>query len=171
MSCKIKLEEMKSANLSRGYRHGKALINMNDKKLIEIMIINNSYQIEFSTVKQLTHKLSSETIKNQLRSNLEDVKKNKNDLYNTNNYLITLRQLLNMARSYVDEELDTRALDNSIYKKLDKNEININRTQVSSPTRNSNSRYKSNYNKNKTDYKKRSRSSDDNAHDDQEPST
>ena len=69
------------------------------------MCINNSYNVNFSTVKQLIHKLSSETIKKQLRASLEDVKKEKKDLYNTDNYLITLRQLLNMARSYVDEWL------------------------------------------------------------------
>ena len=90
MYCKRKLEEIKSANLSRGYRDDKELINMYDKKLIEIMSINSSYQIEFSTVKQLIHKLSSETVKDRLRSNLEDVKTKKNDLYNANNYLITL---------------------------------------------------------------------------------
>ena len=116
MYCKRKVEDMKSASLCRGYRDDKALINMYDKKLIEIMSINNSYQINFSTVKQLLHKLSSETIKKQLRYSLEDVKKEKNDLYNTNNYLVTLSQLLNIVRSYVDEELDTRALDDSITK-------------------------------------------------------
>ena len=144
---------MKSANLSRGYRDDKELIDMYDKKLIEIMSINSSYQIEFSTVKQLIHKLSSETVKDLLRASLEDVKTEKRDLYNTNNYLITLRQLLNIARSYVDEELDTRALDNISYKKSGKHEVNINRIQFSSPLQNSESRYKSNYDKNKTNYK------------------
>ena len=99
------------------------------------MSINNSYQVYFSTVKQLLHKLSSETIKNQLRASLESVKKEKNDLYNTHNYLLTLRQLLNIARSYVDEELDTQALDKCNYRNQDKNNINIKRTQDSSPKR------------------------------------
>ena len=107
MYCNRKLEDIKSARPSKGYRSDKELINLYDRKIIEIMSINNSYQVNFSTVKQLLHKLSSETIKNQLRASLETVKKEKNDLYNTNNYLVTLRQLLNMARSYVDEELDT----------------------------------------------------------------
>ena len=124
------------------------------------MSINNFYQIEFSIVKQLLHKLSSETIKKQLRSNLEDVKKEKNDLYNTNNYLVTLRQLPNMARSYVDEELDTQALDKRNYKNQDKNNININRTQASSQKHYKNNGYKPNYNKNKESYRKRSHSSD-----------
>ena len=47
---------------------------MFDKKLIEITSIDSSYHIEFSTVKQLIHKLSSDTIKDQLRNGLEDVK-------------------------------------------------------------------------------------------------
>ena len=111
------MEDKKSARLCRGYRDDKALINMYDKKLIEIMNINSSHQINCSTVKQLLHKLSSETIKHQLISSLEDVKKEKNDLYNTNNYLVPLRQLINMARSYVDEELDTQALDKHNYGK------------------------------------------------------
>ena len=90
---------------------------MFDKKLIEIMSINSSYHIEFSTVKQLIHKLSSDTIKDRLRNGLEDVKTKDRDLYNTKNYLLTLRQLLNMARSHIDEELDTRALDSFSYRK------------------------------------------------------
>ena len=94
---------MKSARLSKGYRGDKELINFYDKKIIEIMSINNSYHINFSVVKQLIHKLSSETIKNQLSASLEEVKREKKDLYNTNNYLITLRQLLNITRSCVDE--------------------------------------------------------------------
>ena len=64
MYCKRKVEDMKSASLCRGYRDDKAIINMYDKKVIEIRSINNSYQIDFSTVKQLLHKLSPETIKN-----------------------------------------------------------------------------------------------------------
>ena len=117
MYCKRKLEEMKSAKLSRSYRDDKELISMFDKKLIQIMSIDSSYHIDFSTVKQLIHKLSSDTIKDQLRNGLEDVKLKDRDCYNTNNYLLTLRQLLNIARSHVDEELDTRALDSFSYRK------------------------------------------------------
>ena len=97
---------MKSASLSKGYRDDKELISMFDKKLIKIMSINSSYHIEFSTIKQLIHKLSSDTLKDQLRSGLEDVKTKDKDLYNTNNYLLTLKQLLNIARTQVDKELD-----------------------------------------------------------------
>ena len=46
--------------------------------------------------------------------------------------------------------------------------MNVNRNQFSSPPQNGDSGYKSNYNKNKTNYKKRSRSSDDNNDDDNE---
>ena len=116
MHCNGKLEDMKSARLSKGYRGDKELINYYDRKIIEIMSINNLYPVTFSTVKPLLHKLSSETIKNQLRASLEDVKKENKDLYNTDNYLATLRQLLNMARSYVNEWLDTQALDKCNYR-------------------------------------------------------
>ena len=128
MYCDRKLEDMKLARLSKGYRGDKELINYYDRKIIEIMSIDNLYQVNFSTVKQLIHKLSSETIKNQLRASLEDVKKEKKDLFNTDNYLITLRQLLNMARSYVDEWLDTQALSKRSSRNQEGTNININRT-------------------------------------------
>ena len=67
MYCDRKLEDMKSARPSKGYKGDKELINLYDRKIIEIMSINNSYQVNFSTVKQLLHKLSPEIIKNQLR--------------------------------------------------------------------------------------------------------
>ena len=85
---------------------------MFDRKLIQITSIDNSFHVNFSTVKVLIYKLSSNTIKDRLKDGLEDVKWRDKDRYNINNYLITLRQLLNIARSHVDEELDTRALDN-----------------------------------------------------------
>ena len=75
MYCDGKHEDMRAARLSKGYRGDKKLINSYDKKIIEIMSINNSYHINFSVVKQLIHKLSSETIKNQLRASLEEIKK------------------------------------------------------------------------------------------------
>ena len=43
MYCDRKLEDMKSAKLSKGYRGDKELINFYDRKIIEIMSINNSY--------------------------------------------------------------------------------------------------------------------------------
>ena len=63
MYCKRKLEEMKSASLSKGQSDDKELISMYDEKLIEIMSIDSSYHIEFFTVKQLIYKLSSNTLK------------------------------------------------------------------------------------------------------------
>ena len=110
---------MKAAKLSRTYKDDKELISMFDRKLIQITSIDNSFHIDFSTVKILIHKLSSNTIKDKLKSGLEGVKRRDNDRYNTNNYLLTLRQLLNIARSHVDEELDTRALDSFTNRRSD----------------------------------------------------
>jgi len=100
---------MKASKFSRSYRDDKELISMFDRKLIQITSIDNYFHVDFSTVKVLIHKLSSNTIKDRLESGLEDLKRRDNDCYNTNNYLLTLRQLLNIARSHVDEKLDTRA--------------------------------------------------------------
>ncbi len=131
---------MKAAKLSRSYRDDKELISMFDRKLIQITSIDSSFHVDFSTVKVLIHKLSSNTIKDRLKYKLEDVKWRDKDRYNTNNYLLTLRQLLNIARSHVDEELDTRALDNFTNRRSEDEddqaqEVQINRTQFSSPQR------------------------------------
>ena len=64
MSRSTAMENSRAARLSKGYRGDKELINFYDKKIIEIMSINNSYHIKFSVVKQLIHKLFSETNKN-----------------------------------------------------------------------------------------------------------
>ena len=116
---------------------------------------------------QLIYKLSSETIKNQLRASLEEVKREKKDLYNTNNYLITLRQLLNMARSYVDKWLDTQALTKRSSRNNEETNININRTQASGPEHNNGQKpnqyrnkdnYRNNDYKNKNSYRNRDNS-------------
>ena len=135
---------------------------MFDRKLIQITSIDNSFHIDFSTVKILIHKLSSNTIKDRLKSGLEGVKRRDNDRYNTNNYLLTLRQLLNIARSHVDEELDTRALDNFTNRRSEDEddqaqEVQINRTQFSSPQRKRECGKSNNANGNR----KRDRSSDE----------
>ena len=106
------MEEIKAAKLSRSYIDDKELISMFDRKLIQITSTDSSFHIDFSTVKVLIHKLLSNTIKNRLKDGFEDVKQKDKDSYNTNNYLLTLRQLLNIAKSHIDEELDTRVLDN-----------------------------------------------------------
>ena len=130
------------------------------------MSIDSSYHIDFSTVKQLIHKLSSDTIKDRLRNGLEDVKLKDGDCYNTNSYLLTLRQLLNIARSHVDEELDTRVLDNFSNRRSGNHEyqtqkVQINRPQFSSPPRRGGCGKTNSYNEGKGNYRKRNRSSDD----------
>merc|ERR1712239_28353 len=79
MYCKRKLEEMKAAKLSRSSRDDKELISMFDRKLIQITSIDSSFHVDFSTVKVLIHKLSSNTIKDGLKSGLEDVKQRDKD--------------------------------------------------------------------------------------------
>ena len=133
---------------------------MFDIKLIKIMVINNAYHIDFPTVKQLIHKLSSATVKDRLRNGLEDVKTKSNDLYNTNNYLLTLRQILNITRSQVDEELDTITLDRFSNKdNSGRQEVQIDRNQFKNPPRNGGCGYNLNHKRNR--YQRRSQSFDD----------
>ena len=103
---------MKAAEPARTFKEDKALLNLFNNKLVEIVGINRAYHINFPTVKQLIYKLSSATIRDRLRYGLDEVKANDDDIYNTNNYFQTLRDLLNIARIQVDEELDTITLKN-----------------------------------------------------------
>ena len=98
MYCKRALEEMKAAEPARNFKEDKKLLNLFDNKLVEIMGINRAYHIDFPTVKQLLYKLSSATMRDCLRRGLDEVKAKDDDIYNTNNYLQTLRQLLNIVR-------------------------------------------------------------------------
>ena len=96
----------------------------------------------------------------------KSIERKDKDCYNTNNYLLTLRQLLNIARSHVDEELDTRALDNFSNRRTGNHrywtqEVQINRTQFSSPPRRGGRGKTNSYNEGKGNYRKRNRSSDD----------
>ena len=157
---------MKTAKLSRTYKDDKELISTFDRKLIQITSIDNSFHIDFSTVKILIHKLSSNTIKDKLKSGLEGIKRRDNDRYNTNNYLLTLRQLLNVARSHVDEELDTRVLDSFTNRRSDEEndqeqEVQVNRTQFTSPQRKRERGKSNNANKRRGNPGKRDRSSDE----------
>ena len=66
-----------------------------------------------------------------------------------------------MARSYVDAWLDTQALDKHNKGNQNRNNITLNRTQVSGLKYNKNNWYKPNYNKNQDSYRKRECPSDD----------
>ena len=63
------------------------MLNLFENKFVEIMSINPAYHLDFMTVKQLLHKLSSETIRDKLRNGLEKVKKKFKDIYNQQNYI------------------------------------------------------------------------------------
>ena len=102
---------MKATKPASNFLEDKKLLNIFDNKLVEIVGINRAYHIDFPTVKQLLYKLSSATIRDRLRYGLDEVKAKDDDIYNTNNYFQTLRQLLNIARIQVDEELDTITLN------------------------------------------------------------
>ena len=167
MYCKRALEEMKATKPARNFKEDKKLLNIFDSKLVEIVWINRAYHIDFPTVKQLLYKLSSATMRDRLRRGLDEVKAKDDDIYNTNNYFQTLRQLLNIARIQVDEELDTITLNNFSnngrhdhsegnefqQRTEDRPDAQVNRTQVSNPTQNRGQR--NNYNNRRNQHQKR----------------
>ena len=80
--------------------------------MVDILGINVAYHIDFPTVKQLLYKLSSLTIRDKLRHGLDKVKAKYKDIYNTQNYIQTFRELLNIDRITIDEDLYTITLNN-----------------------------------------------------------
>ena len=79
---------------------------------MDILGINAAYHIDFPTVKQLLYKLLYVKIRDKLQHGLDKVKAKYRDIYNTQNYVQTFRELLNIARIKIDEELDTITLNN-----------------------------------------------------------
>merc|ERR1711867_163149 len=103
---------MKAQRASTNFNEDKKLLNLFDKKLVDILGINAAYHKDFPTVKQLLYKLSSMTIRDKLCHGLDKVKAHYKDIYNTQNYVQTFRELLNISRIKIDKELDTITLNN-----------------------------------------------------------
>ena len=112
MYCKRAVEYMKAQKSSTNFYKDKKLLNLFDNKLVDILGINTAYHIDFPTVKQLFYKLSSITICDKLCQGLDKVKAKYRDIYNTQHYVQTFRELLNIARIKIDEELDKITLNN-----------------------------------------------------------
>ena len=111
MYCKRAVEFLKAHKSSRDFHEDKNLLNIFDNQLVEILGINTVYHIEFPIVKQLLYKISSAKMWDRLRCGLDTVKAKKKDIYNTNNHIITFRDLLKIVRIQIDEELDTITLN------------------------------------------------------------
>ena len=79
---------------------------------MDILGIKSAYHIDIPTVNQLLYMLSYVTIQDKLQNGLDKVKHKYRDIYNQQNYIQTLRELLNIARIKIDEELDTITLNN-----------------------------------------------------------
>ena len=103
---------MKAQRDSRNFQDDKRMLNLFNDKIVDILSINSAYHVDFATVKQLLYKLSSATIRDKLWNGLDKVKKKYKDIYNQQNYIQTLSDLLNIARIKIDEELDTITLKN-----------------------------------------------------------
>ena len=62
MYCMKVVEHMKAHRSCRNFQDDKQMLNIFDNKVTDILSINPAYHLDFTTVKQLFHKLSSETI-------------------------------------------------------------------------------------------------------------
>ena len=111
MYCKRAMENMKAQKASATFYDDKKLLNLFDNKIVDILGINAAYHIHFPTVKQLLYKLSSPTILDKLCNGLDTIKAKYNDIHHTQNYVQTLKELLNITRVKIDEELDTITLN------------------------------------------------------------
>ena len=69
------VEFMKVQRGCRNFQDYKKLLNLFENKLVDIISINPTYHLDFATVKQLLHKLSSETIGDKLRMNWKKLKR------------------------------------------------------------------------------------------------
>ena len=78
---------------------------------MDILGINGAYYMDFPTAKQLLYKLSSPTIRDRLCNGLDTVKAKYNDIHHTQNYVQTFKELLNITRVKIDEELNTITLN------------------------------------------------------------
>ena len=96
---------MKAQKPYKSFKDYKEMLNLFESKITDIICVNPAYYLEFATVKQLLHKLSSEALRDKLWTGLEKVKKKYNDMYNQQNYIKTLTDLLNITRINIDEEL------------------------------------------------------------------
>ena len=111
MYCEKVLEDMKAQRASVTFHDYKHLLNVFDNKLVDILGINGAYYMDFPTAKQLLYKLSSSTIQDRLCNGLDNVKAKYNDIHHTQNYVQTLKELLNITRVKIDEERDTITLN------------------------------------------------------------
>ena len=79
--------------------------------------------MDFPTAKQLLYKLSSPTHRDKLCTGLDTVKAKHQDLHNTQNYIKTFKELLNVARIKIDEEIDTIKLNQYSVGSEDRDEV------------------------------------------------
>ena len=62
MYCNSAVEYMKAQRDCKNFQDYKKLLNLFDDKIVDILSINSAYHVDFTAVKQLLYKLSSETI-------------------------------------------------------------------------------------------------------------
>ena len=73
--------------------------------------LNSAYLLDFATAQQLVCKLSDITLRRQFTNELIKLRDDTADTHTTNNYLVTMRQIIHKARIAIDNNLDVNEIN------------------------------------------------------------
>ena len=128
------VEEIRSHPPARTYKQDKQMLSLFEKNIVKITRLNSAYLIDFATAQQLASKLSDNTLKRQYINELTQLRDESSDIHATNNYLVTIQQIINKARIAIDNNLDIEAINRANSKYAQYNHISASSYQVQANT-------------------------------------
>ena len=105
------LEEMRSHEMSRNYKSDKRMLTFFEKSIMKMSRLNSAYLLDFATAQQLVCKLSDITLRRQFINELIKLRDDTADTHTTNNYLVTMRQIIHKARIAINNNLDVNEIN------------------------------------------------------------
>ena len=73
--------------------------------------LNSEYLLDFATAQQLVYKLSDNTLRRQYINELIKLRDDSADTHATNNYLVSMKQIIHKARIAIDNNLDINEIN------------------------------------------------------------
>ena len=105
------LEEMRSYDMSKIYKGDKTMLTFFEKSIMKISRLNSAYLLDFATAQQLVCKLSDVTLRRRFTEELVELRDVTSDTHTTNNYLVTMKQIIHKARISIDNNLDINEIN------------------------------------------------------------
>ena len=105
------LEEMRSHEISQSYKEDKNMLVFFEKSIMKISRLNSAYLLDFATAQQLVMKLSDVTLRRRFTDELVELRDVTSDTHMTNNYLVTMKQIIHKARIAIDNNLDINEIN------------------------------------------------------------